>query len=113
VSLATAYLHVIPKARVAVAGVDAIVVRVELLEPAAALGQEQRVGLTERLAALVGELASDSNVRERTWVLFREAGPAGYGYQAELAREVCASLHGRQPSSLLRRIWRALEAASS
>jgi hypothetical protein len=109
-----AYLHVIPRTRVAVGGKAADLVRVELLESAGTLGQEQRIGITEGVATLVAELASDSSIRERTWVIFREAGLAGHGYlNAGLAREASASLNGRQPGSLLRRLWQALEVASS
>jgi hypothetical protein len=114
-----AFLHVIPKARVTAGGKAANAVRVEVLEPAGGLGQAQRVGITEGMMALVAELASDPSTRDRTWVVFREAVDGGWGIagranvNAALANKVPASLAGRTNVSLLRRIWQALEVASS
>jgi phenylpyruvate tautomerase PptA (4-oxalocrotonate tautomerase family) len=93
-----AYLHVLPKARVCAGGKAAGVVRVQLITPSGALNQEQRVGIAEGITGAVAELASDSGIRERTWVLFSEAPDGGWGIagkaytNAELRAAIVASL---------------------
>ena len=114
-----AYLHVIPKAQVTAGGKAANVVRVEVLWPAGAPGPEERAGITEGIAALVAELASDSSTRDRTWVAFREAVDGGWGVagrpdaNAALADDAPARPKVPEGVSLLRRLWWALEAAAS
>jgi len=93
-----AYLHVLPKGRVAAGGKGDRVVRIQLLTPQHALTQEQRAAITAGMTAIVGELAADASVRERTWVLFSEAVDGGWGIagkaytNADLAAAVRASL---------------------
>lgn len=92
-----AYLHVLPKARVAAGGKAAEVVRIQLLTPKDGLQQPQRSGITEGMTQLVGELAVNPKVAERTWVLFSEAVDGGWGIagkaynNAELFEAVKAS----------------------
>jgi len=92
-----AYLHVLPKARVTAGGKPDRVVRIQILTPAHALAQEQRAGITAGITTIVGELASEPGVGERTWVLFHEGvdggwGIAGHAYtNPELTSAVIAS----------------------
>ena len=74
-----AYLHVLPKTRVAAGGKADKVVRIQLLTPRDGLQQPQRNGITEGMTKIVGELASDPKIAERTWVLFSEAVDGGWG----------------------------------
>ncbi|WP_232293118.1 tautomerase family protein [Stigmatella aurantiaca] len=74
-----AFLQVIPRARAAAGGKAASVVRVQVLTPAGALKQEQRDGIAAGITTLVGELASEPGIRDRTWVLFHEAVDGGWG----------------------------------
>jgi phenylpyruvate tautomerase PptA (4-oxalocrotonate tautomerase family) len=93
-----AFLHVLPKGRVAAGGKAANVVRVQLLTPAGALKQEQRIGIAAGITDAVAELAADKGIRERTWVLFHEAVDGGWGIagkaytNTELTAAVIASL---------------------
>ena len=93
-----AFLQVLPRARVCAGGQPAGVVRVQILTPQKALTQEQRAGITSGITAIIGELAGDAGVRERTWVLFHEAVDGGWGIagraytNADLADAVRASL---------------------
>jgi phenylpyruvate tautomerase PptA (4-oxalocrotonate tautomerase family) len=74
-----AFLSVLPAPRVTAGGKPDRVVRVQILTPARALSQEQRAGITAGITAIVGELASEPSVRDRTWVLFHEAVDGGWG----------------------------------
>jgi phenylpyruvate tautomerase PptA (4-oxalocrotonate tautomerase family) len=79
VSNTGAYLHVLPKSRVAAGGKADKVVRIQLLTPKDGLQQPQRSGITEGMTKIVGELAADPKTAERTWVLFSEAVDGGWG----------------------------------
>ncbi len=93
-----AYLHLLPKARVTAGGKADRVVRVQIITPVGSLKQEQRAGITADITAIVGELAGEPNLRDRTWVLFHEAVDGGWGIagraytNADLGEAVRASL---------------------
>ncbi|NBD08163.1 MULTISPECIES: tautomerase family protein [Corallococcus] len=74
-----AFLNMLPQGRAAAGGKPAGVVRIQVLTPAKSLSQEQRTGIAAGLTDIVGELAADPGVRERTWVLFHEAVDGGWG----------------------------------
>jgi phenylpyruvate tautomerase PptA (4-oxalocrotonate tautomerase family) len=87
-----AYLHLLPKARVTAGG------KADRVVPVGSLKQEQRAGITADITAIVGELAGEPNLRDRTWVLFHEAVDGGWGIagraytNADLGEAVRASL---------------------
>jgi phenylpyruvate tautomerase PptA (4-oxalocrotonate tautomerase family) len=93
-----AYLHVLQKARITAGGKADRVVRVQIITPVGSLMQEQRAGITTEITEVVGELANEPGIRERTWVLFHEAVDGGWGIagkaytNAALADAVRASL---------------------
>ncbi|RKH10435.1 4-oxalocrotonate tautomerase [Corallococcus sp. CA053C] len=92
-----AFLNVLPRGRVAAGGKPDRVVRVQILTPAKGLTQEQRAGITAGISDIVGELAAEPGLRDRTWVLFHEAVDGGWGIagraytNAELGDAVRAS----------------------
>ena len=95
-----AFLNLLPGGRVTEGGKPAGIVRIQLLTPPHSLNQEQRAGIAADLADIVVELASDSSVRERTWVFFLETD-GGRGI-ASTARANASLAQGRphEPWSL-------------
>jgi phenylpyruvate tautomerase PptA (4-oxalocrotonate tautomerase family) len=96
-----AFLNVLPKARVAAGGKPDRVVRIQILTPPKTLTQEQRAGITSGMTKIVGELASEPGLADRTWVLFHEAADGGWGIagrahtNADLVDAIRASLAKR------------------
>lgn len=73
------FVHELPVGSLATASGGHDVVRVEVLTPAGALGQEQRAGIVAELTSLVATAAGDPSQAGRTWVLMREAADGGWG----------------------------------
>ncbi len=74
-----AFVHELPDAAIANVDGDSNYVRVQVLTNSGALSREKQLAVVEKLTELVATEAGDPSLKERTWVLLREASPGGWG----------------------------------
>ena len=74
-----AFVHELPEAAIANVDGDSNYVRVQVLTNSGALNREKQLAVVEKLTELVATEAGDPSLKERTWVLLREAAPGGWG----------------------------------
>jgi len=90
----SAYIHVLPAARVHTAGTDqARTVRVQVLTPPGVLNRDAQRQLVARATEIVAEVVGDPTITARTWVFLTEAAEGGWGISGvAFGREEFAAL---------------------
>lgn len=75
-----AFVHVLPTSSVHTAAqTNAAAVRVQVVTPPGALDRAGQIGFVDEATRTVAELAGDSTLVGRTWVLLTEAAEGGWG----------------------------------
>jgi phenylpyruvate tautomerase PptA (4-oxalocrotonate tautomerase family) len=74
-----AFIHELPLDAIRNAAGEGEHVRVQILTPVGVLDREKQLGVVKELTDIVATAASDSTLRERTWVLITESPDGGWG----------------------------------
>jgi phenylpyruvate tautomerase PptA (4-oxalocrotonate tautomerase family) len=96
-----AFIHDMDAAAISNVAGDSNYVRVQVLTPVGVLDRDKQLGVVKELTEIVATAASDSSLRERTWVLLSESPEGGWGIgghantNADIAASARAALSGQ------------------